>query len=110
MAAFAGEVAVVELPFDVVRGEGDRGLPDAEGLQIGEGHWQPEFFVDFPHAIGDVLSGVVVPAYGDVGTDSARASTSSWARSARAASESVRATGHAGALNLPRLPVSTSDR
>jgi hypothetical protein len=60
-------VPVLELAFDVVGGEGDGGLPQADGVQVAVGDGEAEFLVDLAHAVANGFAGLVVAADGDVG-------------------------------------------
>ena len=56
---------MLELPLYPIGGQGDGGLPDAEGKEVGVVQAvQAEFLAD---AVGDGLAGVVVAADGEVG-------------------------------------------
>src|SRR5690606_36178605 len=61
------QVRVLRVGLEVVGGEGDGGLADPDGVQVGVGDGQAELFVDLADPLGDGLAGVVVAADGDVG-------------------------------------------
>ncbi len=61
------QVPMLELPFEVLRGEGDRRLAYPEGVQVSVVDVKAEFFMDLADPGGDVFAGVVVAADGDVG-------------------------------------------
>src|SRR5262249_37568491 len=60
--SFVGkEVPVLEFTFDPGGGQGDGGLPDADGDEVAVGQvTQAELFVGFANSLGDVLAGVVM--------------------------------------------------
>lgn len=51
---------VLEFAFDVVGGECDRGLPQADRMQIAVCDGQPQLLTDLAHAVWDGLAGLVV--------------------------------------------------